>query len=72
MTKKIILAASLMLLSTISGQALAYSNVSPKAPHESVSDQRAFNAFEVFDQMTGPRATETSSYRYHGGPKSND
>jgi hypothetical protein len=67
MTKKMIFAASMMLLSTISGQALAYSNVSPEA----VSDQQASNVFDVFDQMTGRRTTEPNSYRYHGGPKLN-
>ena len=72
MTKKMILAASMMLLSTTSGPALAYSNVAPKAPHEAVSAQQASNAFDVFDQMTRPLATEANSYRYHGGPKSND
>jgi hypothetical protein len=71
MTKKMILAASMMLLSTISGQALAYSNVSPKPSPEAVSDQQASNAFDVFDQMTGRRTTEPNSYRYHGGPKLN-
>ena len=72
MTKKMILATLMMLLSTMSKPAFAYSNVAPKAPHEAVSAQRASNAFDVFDQMTSPLATEPNSYRYHGGPKSND
>jgi hypothetical protein len=72
MTKKMILATSMMLLSAMFGPALAYSNVAQKAPHEAVSAQQASNAFDVFDQMTGPRATGPNSYRYHGGPKSND
>ena len=70
MTKKMILAASMMLLSTISGQALAYSNVAPK--HEEVADQQASNAFNAFDQTMSPRVIASNSYRYHGGPKSND
>jgi hypothetical protein len=71
-TKKMILGASMMLLSTISGQALAYSNVSPKPAHAAVSDQQASHAFDVFDQMKRPWLTQSNNYRYQGGPKSND
>jgi len=72
MTKKMILAASMMLLSTISGQALAYSNVAPKSSPEAVSHQQVSKAFNVLDEMMDPRVTEPNSYRYRGGPKSND
>jgi hypothetical protein len=72
MAKKVTLAASMMLLFTISGQALAYSNVSPKPAHAAVSDPHASHAFDVFGQMKRPRLTQSSSDRYQGGPKSND
>ena len=71
MTTKMILAASTMLLVTVSGQALAYSNVAPKPAHEAISHQQASSAFDVF-QMIGAPVTEPNSYRYRGGPKSND
>ena len=72
MSKKIILAASITLLAAISGQALAYSNVAPKAPHEAVSNERMSNAFDAFDHMTTRWRTEPDNYRYHGGPQSDD
>jgi hypothetical protein len=68
MTRKIILAALTVVFAANSGQAFAYSNVAPKPSHEARSGQRLMQAFNSFDQTMSAADT----YRYHGGPKSND
>jgi hypothetical protein len=72
MTRTIILAASTVVLAAISGQAFAYSNVVAKPSREAISGQRVVQMFNSPDQ-TMPAPTDTAdTYRYHGGPKSND
>jgi hypothetical protein len=62
MTINLALAASMVMLMTISGQAFAET----AAP----SDRQAVYAFNAFDRATESDAT--NAYRYHGGPKYND
>ena len=64
MTKKLNLAASMVVLMTISGQAFAYT----AAP----SNEQAVYAFNAFDRAATTETDATNAYRYHGGPKYND
>jgi hypothetical protein len=64
MTKNLALAASMVVLMTISGQAFAET----AAP----SDQQAVYAFNAFDSAAATETDATDAYRYHGGPKYND
>jgi len=64
MTKNLALAASMVMLMTISGQAFAET----AAP----SDQHAVYASNAFDRAAATDADATDAYRYHGGPKYND
>jgi hypothetical protein len=59
MKKKLAIAASMAVLMTISGQALAETTAR--------SDRQAVYAHHAFD-----RAVATDAYSYHGGPKYND
>ena|SRR5437773_12454646 len=63
MTNKLALAASLVMLTTISGQAFAES----AAP----SDRQSVYA-TAFDQTVATNTDAATAYRYHGGPKYND
>ena len=75
MTKNLTLAASMMILLAISGQALARSAApnahdwSEATGHTSGHMVRAFN---TFDPAMAPQTVEPDAYRYHGGPKYND
>jgi hypothetical protein len=75
MTKNFALAASIAMLMTISGQALA-ETAAPNAWYESeVTGPSAWQTAHADDAFNGTAATETAqsdAYRYHGGPKSND
>jgi hypothetical protein len=64
MTKNLALAASMMMLMTISGQAFAETSAR--------SDQQAFYASNAFDRAAATDTDVTNAYRYHGGPKYND
>jgi hypothetical protein len=64
MTKNLALAASLVMVMTISGQALAEA----AAP----SEQQAVYAFNAFDRAAATDTDATSTFHYHGGPKYND
>jgi hypothetical protein len=64
MTKKLALAASLLMLMTISGQAFAET----AAP----SDQQAAYAFNAFVPAAATATDITNAYHYHGGPKYSD
>lgn len=64
MTKKLALAASMVMLTTISGQAFAETSVP--------SDQQAIYASNAFDRVAATDTDATNAYRYHGGPKYND
>jgi hypothetical protein len=73
MTKNIALAASIMMLATISGQALA-GTAAPKARYwpetTAPSDRQVVHAFNAYEPAT--QAVESNAHRYHGGPKYND
>jgi hypothetical protein len=75
MTKNLALAASIVMLVGISGQALAAT--APNARYSSAaagpSDrQQAVYAFDAFDQAMAPQTVEPDAHRYQGGPKYND
>ena len=63
MTNKLALAASLVMLMTISGQALAETATR--------SDQQSVYA-TAFDQAVATDTGAATAYHYHGGPKYND
>ena len=64
MTINLALAASMVMLMTISGQAFAET----AAP----SHRQAVYAFNAFDRAAATDTHATNAYRYHGGPKYND
>jgi hypothetical protein len=64
MTKNLALAASMVVLTAISGQAFAKT----AAP----SDQQAAYAFNASDRATATEMNAPDAYHYHGGPKYND
>jgi hypothetical protein len=64
MMKNFALAASVLMLATISGQVFAKS----AAP----SDRQAFYAANASDGAVATETNATTAYRYHGGPKSDD
>ncbi|WP_128970619.1 hypothetical protein [Bradyrhizobium tropiciagri] len=71
MTKTLALAASMVMLVALSGQAFAgaaqlNARSFRKAP--SVVDRKPADAFDGFEQ----RRTTESAYRYYGGPKWNE
>jgi hypothetical protein len=74
--KKIVLATAIVMLAATSGQAFARSaGPTPRqeaaAEQQAYIDQRAYDAFDAFDEMV-PQMTNAEAHRYHGGPKSND
>jgi hypothetical protein len=73
MTKNLALAASMMMLVAISGQAFART-AEPNAQYwpeaTGHSDRQAVNAFNAFDNQE--MSADLDAHRYHGGPKSND
>jgi hypothetical protein len=75
MTKNLALAASVMMLVAISGQAFAQT-AAPNARYwpeaTGPSDRQTASAFNAFDSMTATQTDEPNAYRYHGGPKYND
>jgi hypothetical protein len=68
MTRILFLTAS--MIAATSGQALAYSNVSPReaSPVRTV-DRSALSSFGALEQAY---AFVADGYHYHGGPKVND
>jgi hypothetical protein len=76
MRKNLALAASIVMLVAISGQAFARAAVSnarywPEASGR--SDRQVVHAFGAFnDPAMAPQMVEPRAHRYHGGPKSND
>jgi hypothetical protein len=68
MTRIFLLTAS--LIAATSGQALAYSNVSPKEASQVATVDRA--ALESFATPEQAYTYTADGYRYHGGPKVND
>jgi hypothetical protein len=73
MTKNLALAASVVMLVAISGQASAQT-VAARYWSEATgpSDRQATYAFNAFDSMMATQPNEPDAYRYHGGPKYND
>jgi hypothetical protein len=75
MTKNLALAASIMMVVAISGQALA-GTAAPKARYwpkaTDPSDRQVVRAFNAFDPAMATQTVEPNAHRYHGGPKSND
>ena len=70
MTKSFVLAASMAMLMTISGQALA-ATAAPNAQYQPVAANASL--WQTADQAFN--ATDTAqleAHQYHGGPKSND
>ena len=75
MTKNFALGASIAMLMTISGQALA-ETAAPNAWYEpqaaNTAARQAVYAVDAFDQPGATETAHTDTYHYHGGPKSND
>ena len=67
MMKTITLAASMMVLVAISGQALA--GTAPDARHRAHASTSA-TAMHAYDAV--PATAQPNAHRYHGGPKVND
>jgi hypothetical protein len=71
MMKTITLAASMMVLVAISGQAFAGTATTAAWRHSQTSTNpqvmRAFNAVAV-----APATVDANTHQYHGGPKVND
>ena len=74
-TNNLALAASIMMLATISGPAFA-GTAAPKAEYwRAATDPSKHQAVRAFNAIDPPMATQTMGpnvHRYHGGPKSND
>jgi hypothetical protein len=75
-TKRFVLATSMMVFVALSGQAYAGTTISDKRywPSEmSSADQDAVQRAEnAFDSAATPPAIETTGRSYRGGPKEND
>jgi hypothetical protein len=65
-----ILLLSACLIAATSGQALAYSNVSPREPSHVTAIDR--NDLGSFDRPEQAHTLAADSYHYRGGPKTND
>ena len=74
MTKKLALAASIMTLIAISGQAFADTATKNERYRleATVPSDRQVSAFNTLYSAIATQTTEPNAYRYHGGPKSND
>jgi hypothetical protein len=75
MIKNLVLAASMTMLITLSGQALA-ATATPNARHlpeaTARSDREMVPSRNAFDSAMAPQTDEPNAHRYHGGPKYND
>lgn len=73
MTRQIMIAASVIALASLSSEAFAYSNVSPKeTPQKVTSDQQSMPSFSAFGRTMPSWTIEPDNYHYHGGPKSSE
>ena len=75
MMKNLVLAASMAMLMTLSGQAFAGTAASdaryrPEATAH--SDREMVPSFNAFGSAMAPQTDEPNAHRYHGGPKYND
>jgi hypothetical protein len=75
MTKNLALAASIMMLVSISGQAFA-DTAAPRARYwpeaTGPSDRQVVYPFNAFDPAMATQTVDSNAHCYHGGPKSND
>jgi hypothetical protein len=72
MTKNFALAASIAMLMTMSGQALA-KTAAPNAWYEpEAASPAVVHAVNAFDRTVATETAEPGAYHYHGGPKFND
>jgi hypothetical protein len=73
--KNLALAASVVMLVAISGQAFA-ATAAPNSRYwpETTGpyNPQAENSFNAFDSTMTTQTAEPNAYRYHGGPKAND
>ena len=75
MMKNLALAASIIAMAAVSGQAFARAAGSNThyGPEAAISsDQPAVYAYDAFGYPTATQTAEPDEYRYHGGPKYND
>jgi hypothetical protein len=74
MTKNLALAASIVMLVGISGQAFAATAPNARYWSEAAgpSDRQMEHAFNAFDPEMATQTAEPNAHRYHGGPKYND
>ena len=75
MTKNIILAASMMTLVAISGQAFARAAGTSEQHWREVtapSGRQAADTFNAFDATMATSPAAPITHRYEGGPKTND
>jgi hypothetical protein len=73
--KNLAMAASVMVLVAISGQAFAKTaaqNARDWSETTGPSDPQAAYAYDAFDTTLATQPDEPNAYRYHGGPKYND
>jgi hypothetical protein len=74
-TRNLAMAASVMVLVAISGQAFAKTatqNARDWSETTGPSDPQAAYAYDAFDSTLAAQPDEPDAYRYHGGPKYND
>jgi hypothetical protein len=75
MTKNILLAASIMLLVTIPGQAFART-AGTSEPHwrhvTATSGRQTADTFNAFNATMATSPAAPATHRYEGGPKTND
>jgi hypothetical protein len=72
MTRNFTLAASIAMLMTISGQALAETTAPNAWYGPQAASTAARQAVNAFDRTSATETAQTEAYHYHGGPKSND
>ena len=74
-TRNLALAASIMMLATISGLSSARAAGSDSRDWPATtgrSDQQVRRAFNASYPAMAPQTVAANAHRYHGGPKSND
>jgi len=72
MTKTLALAASIAMLLTISGQALAKTSAPNAWYKPEAASLSAAQAVNAFDRSAAMETAEPNAFHYHGGPKYND
>ena len=73
MTRNLALAASVMMLAAISGQAFAASATHARHRMEAVEpSQQVTDTFNAIDSAMATPTVAVNTHRYEGGPKTND